>query len=50
MYYISKAEVRLEWWHFAIVDLGTFIVCFAILTIPTLIIWRIQPVKAIRFS
>lgn len=49
MYYISKAEVRLEWWHFLLVDGGTFITCFAILFIPTLIIWRIQPVKAIQF-
>lgn len=49
MYYISKAEVRLEWWHFAIVDAGTFIVCFLILIIPTLVIRRIQPVRAIQF-
>jgi lipoprotein-releasing system permease protein len=49
MYYISKAEVRLEWWHFLLVDGGTFLVCFFILLIPTLIIWRIQPVKAIQF-
>jgi lipoprotein-releasing system permease protein len=49
MYYISKAEVRLEWWHFAVTDAGTFIVCFLILLIPTLIIHRIQPVKAIQF-
>jgi lipoprotein-releasing system permease protein len=49
MYYISKAEVRLEWWHFALVDAGTFIVCLLILIIPTLIIRRIQPVRAIQF-
>jgi lipoprotein-releasing system permease protein len=49
MYYISKAEVRLEWWHFVLVNLGTFIVCFFVLIIPTLIIRRIQPVKAIQF-
>lgn len=49
MYYISKVEVRPEWWHFALVDAGTFIVCFLILIIPTLIIRRIQPVRAIQF-
>jgi lipoprotein-releasing system permease protein len=49
MYYISKAEVRLEWWHFVLVDAGTFITCFFILLIPTLIIRRVQPVKAIQF-
>ena len=49
MYYISKVEMRSEWWHFAIVDAGTFIVCFLILIIPTLIVRRVQPVKAIQF-
>ncbi|MEP7280311.1 MAG: FtsX-like permease family protein [Bacteroidota bacterium] len=49
MYYISKAEVKLEWWHFALVDAGTFIICFLILIIPTLVIRRIQPVRAIQF-
>ncbi len=49
MYYISKAEVKLEWWHILVVDAGTFIICLAILMIPTLIIRRIQPVKAIQF-
>ncbi|MBS1565287.1 MAG: ABC transporter permease, partial [Bacteroidetes bacterium] len=49
MYYISKAEVRLEWWHFLLVDGGTFLICFLILFIPTLIVWRVQPVKAIQF-
>ncbi len=49
MYYISKVEMRLEWWHFLLVDAGTFIVCLLILIIPTFIIRRIQPVKAIQF-
>lgn len=49
MYYISKAEVRLEWWHFLLVDAGTFIVCIIVLIIPTLVIRRIQPVRAIQF-
>jgi lipoprotein-releasing system permease protein len=49
MYYISKAEVRLEIWHFLLVDAITLMVCFLILMIPTLIIRRIQPVRAIQF-
>ena len=49
MYYISKAEMRPEWWHFVVVDAITFIVCLLILIIPTLIIRRIQPVRAIQF-
>jgi lipoprotein-releasing system permease protein len=49
MYYISKAVSRIIWWQVFMVDGGTFVVCFLVLMIPTLIIRRIQPVKAIQF-
>ena len=49
MYYISQAEVRVIWWQVFLVDAGTLLVCFLILIIPTFIIRRIQPVKAIQF-
>jgi len=49
MYYISTAAVNLEWWHIVAVDVGTFLVCFAALLIPTLVVHRIRPVKAIQF-
>lgn len=49
MYYISTAAVDLEWWHIVAVDVGTFIICFAALLIPTLVVHKIQPVKAIQF-
>ena len=48
-YYISKAAVDLVWWHVLLVNIFTFIVCFLVLLIPTLIVKRIQPVKAIQF-
>jgi lipoprotein-releasing system permease protein len=48
-YFISKAVVRLAWWHVALVNAGTFIVCLLVLVIPTIIIRNIQPVKAISF-
>lgn len=49
MYYISTAAVNLEWWHIVVVDIGTFLVCFATLLIPTLVVRRVRPVKAIQF-
>jgi lipoprotein-releasing system permease protein len=49
MYYISTAAVNLEWWHIVAVDAGTFIICFAALLIPTLVVYSIRPVKAIQF-
>ena len=48
-YYISTAVVNLEWWHVVAVNVGTFIVCFLTLRIPTFIVKRIQPVRAIQF-
>ena len=49
MYYISKAEARIIWWQVLLVNGGTFLICFLVLIVPTFIIRRIQPVKAIQF-
>lgn len=48
-YYISKAAVDVVWWQIALVNAVTFLICFLVLLIPTLIIKRIQPVRAIQF-
>ena len=48
-YYMSTAAVKIVWWQIGLICLGTLIVCFAVLLIPTLIVKRIQPVKAIQF-
>ncbi|HEX6428305.1 MAG TPA: FtsX-like permease family protein [Niastella sp.] len=48
-YYISQAAVDVVWWQIAAVNTGTFIVCFTVLLIPTILIKRIQPIKAIQF-
>lgn len=48
-YYISKAAVDIVWWQVLLVNITTFVVCFLVLTIPTLIVKKIQPVRAIQF-
>ncbi|HMH32811.1 MAG TPA: FtsX-like permease family protein [Puia sp.] len=48
-YFISKAVVKLAWWHIALIDTGTFVICFLVLMIPTIIIRNIQPARAIAF-
>jgi lipoprotein-releasing system permease protein len=48
-YYISKAAVNIVWWQVLLVNIFTFVVCFLVLMIPTLIVKRIQPVRAIQF-
>jgi lipoprotein-releasing system permease protein len=48
-YFISKAVVKLEWWHLVLVNCGTFLICFLVLMIPTLVIRKVQPARAIQF-
>ena len=48
-YYISKAAVDIVWWQILAVNIGTFAVCFLVLLIPTIIVKRVQPIKAIQF-
>lgn len=48
-YFISKAVVKFELWHFVAVNIGTFVICFLVLMIPTIVVRRVQPVKAIQF-
>ena len=48
-YYMSAAAVKIIWWQVAAICIGTLLVCFMVLMIPTLIVKRIQPVKAIQF-
>jgi lipoprotein-releasing system permease protein len=50
MYYIDKAEVLIIPWQVLAVNLGTFLICMAVLTIPSFIVRNIQPVKAIQFK
>ncbi|RYY24457.1 MAG: ABC transporter permease [Chitinophagaceae bacterium] len=48
-YYISEAAVNIVWWQIALVNIGTFVICFLVLLIPTIMVRRIQPVRAIQF-
>ena len=48
-YYMSTAPVELVWWQVGIVVAGTFLVCFIVLLIPSLISRKISPAKAVQF-
>ena len=49
-YYVSVIPVNLNFWNILLINLGTILVCYLIFTIPSFIISRVTPVKAIRFS
>ncbi|SFE85483.1 ABC transporter permease [Flavobacterium xueshanense] len=49
-YYVNQAPVYLNWGYILLLNLLTVTVCFLILLIPSYIITKISPVKAIRFD
>lgn len=48
-YYLSEAAVKIVWWQVGLICTGTLVVCFLVLMIPTVLVRKIQPVKAIQF-
>lgn len=48
-YYLSTAAVKIVWWEVALVCGLTLLVSFLVMLIPSILVRRIQPVKAIRF-
>ena len=49
-YYITVAPIKMIWWQVAAVCAGTSVVCFISLFLPTLLIPKVSPVKAIEFK
>lgn len=49
-YYVSEAPVNLDILHILLINIGTFVLCFLMLLLPSYIVSKISPVKAIRFE
>ena len=49
-YYVNQAPVYINWLYVVLLNLMTIVICFVVLLIPSYIITKISPVKAIRFD
>lgn len=49
-YYISYVPMNIDFTNILLLNLGTMLICTAVMILPTLIITRISPLKALRFS
>ncbi|CAM3519794.1 ABC transporter, permease protein [Flavobacterium saliperosum S13] len=49
-YYVTEAPVAIDVLNILVLNLGTILVCLLVLLIPSYIITKISPVKAIRFD
>lgn len=49
-YYVSVVPINLNFWYIALLNAGTLLVCTLMLIIPSFLIARISPLKAIRYS
>jgi lipoprotein-releasing system permease protein len=50
VYYVTVAPVYLDWTYVVLLNLMTFILCILMLLIPSFIISKISPIKAIKFN
>ena len=49
-YYVNQAPVYINWVYVVLLNLLTITVCFLVLLVPSYLITKISPVKAIRFD
>ncbi len=49
-YYMNFVPVQIEWGDVIAVNVLTFIICLLVLLVPSMLVTKIQPVKAIRFK
>lgn len=50
VYYLNTVPIELSFTSWALLNMGTLVVCVAALIIPSIVITRISPAKAVRFN
>ncbi|MRX45960.1 ABC transporter permease [Pedobacter puniceum] len=49
-YYMSFIPVQFEWLDIILINIGTLVICLAVLIIPSMLVSKISPVKALSFK
>ena len=49
-YYMKFVPIQIHWTDIILLNIGTLIICLLVLIIPSALVTRISPVKAIRFK
>lgn len=49
-YYLSVAPIEIQFWNVLLINIGTLVVTLLFLIVPSYLVTRISPVKAIRFN
>ncbi len=49
-YHVSEVPIHFSWTYWILLNVGTIIISYALLIIPSYLVARIQPVKAIKFD
>ena len=50
IYFMSSVPVKFDFFSMFIINIGTIIICYLVLIIPTILIAKISPAKSIRFE
>jgi lipoprotein-releasing system permease protein len=49
-YYMTFVPIKFVWTDVLLLNLGTLVTCLLVLIVPSMLVTRISPVKAIRFK
>jgi lipoprotein-releasing system permease protein len=49
-YYMKFVPIQIRWTDMIFLNIGTLVICLLVLIIPSMLVTKISPVKAIRFK
>ncbi|MDO8999239.1 MAG: ABC transporter permease [Bacteroidota bacterium] len=50
IYYVEYVAIDINWLYFIGLNIGTFVACFVMLFLPTLILTKLTPIKTLKFD